>query len=71
MIDALSGLLGTLREDSHKLLCTLNEVTVKTGNIDEQQKSGEALEMARKQAQAINEQLSILKLTVNNKEEQV
>jgi len=70
MIDYLSRLLGNIKEDNHKLLCALNEVTIKPGSTDEQQKSEKALGTARKQVQVINEHLSIFKFTVNNKEEQ-
>ncbi len=68
MVDALSLSIGNIKEDHHTLLSALNEITIVTTGADEQQKSKMALETAVKQAQLINERLSVFKLPDQNEE---
>jgi len=68
MVDALSLSIGKIKEDHHTLLSGLNEITIVTTGTDEQQKSKMALETAVKQAQLINERLSVFKLSDQNEE---
>ena len=63
MIDSLARTIGSIKEEHHKLLSVLNEVKIETTGSGEQQKSREALKAAVKQAQIVNERLSVFKLS--------
>lgn len=63
MIDSLSHTIGSIKEEHHKLFSALTEVKIETTGLGEQQKSREALEVAVKQVQFVNEHLSAFKLS--------
>ena len=63
LIDSLTCTIGSVKEEHHKFLSFLNEVKIETTGSGEQQKSREALKAAVKQAQIVNERLSVFKLS--------
>jgi signal transduction histidine kinase len=61
MIDVVANTLASIKEENGKLIDNLNKAVITTADSDEKREPEKALNMALKQAQQINDQLSSFK----------
>ena len=62
MIDALAGLITRIRADHGKLISALEEIMASVEDLDTKKKVEDALEIVKREAQFVSEDLSLFKI---------